>query len=53
MPDNNEGCQLKDGNLTCRNLFNCCDCGGEGCGCHYCFSCNACDYCYCMDEGEN
>lgn len=38
---------------TCCELFNCCDCGvtvesrdnGGGCGCRYCFSCNACEYC--------
>lgn len=23
----------------------CCDCGGNGCGCSGCFSCNACDHC--------
>lgn len=25
--------------------FNCCDCGGGGCGCGYCWSCNACEAC--------
>lgn len=29
----------------CNTMYNCCDCGGEGCGCGYCFSCNACDHC--------
>lgn len=33
----------------CHEMFNCCDCGtanpDDGCGCRYCFSCNACDYC--------
>jgi hypothetical protein len=38
---------LADGSLCCE-LFNCCDCGdtsGDGCGCAYCWSCNACDAC--------
>lgn len=33
---------------TCRDMYNCCDCGttnDSGCGCSYCFSCNACDNC--------
>lgn len=30
---------------TCTALFNCCDCGGNECGCIECFSCNACEYC--------
>ena len=25
--------------------YNCCDCGGNDCGCAYCWSCNACEYC--------
>lgn len=29
----------------CESLFNCCDCGGNECGCRYCFSCNACEQC--------
>ena len=30
---------------NCSNLFNCCNCGGNDCGCRYCFSCNACEFC--------
>lgn len=30
---------------TCDELFNCCDCGGNDCGCPYCWSCNACRVC--------
>lgn len=37
---------------VCRDHYNCCDCGGEDCGCRYCFSCNACDYCK-NGEGEH
>lgn len=29
----------------CHNGYTCCDCGGEGCGCGGCFSCNACEAC--------
>lgn len=29
----------------CYDRYNCCDCGGNDCGCAYCFSCNACDNC--------
>ena len=39
----------KNGNEhNCNTMYNCCDCGtrdGSGCGCSYCFSCNACDEC--------
>lgn len=31
--------------LTCFELYDCCDCAGNSCGCRYCFSCNACEYC--------
>lgn len=40
----------------CERMFDCCDCGGNDCGCCYCFSCNACDSCLCDDdncENEN
>ena len=34
---------------TCGDMYNCCDCGtndeDKGCGCSYCFSCNACETC--------
>lgn len=33
---------------SCENVYNCCDCGcldGDGCGCMYCWSCNACEDC--------
>lgn len=34
---------------TCDDFYNCCSCGTEdqdnGCGCRYCFSCNACEAC--------
>ncbi len=32
---------------TCDEYYNCCDCGNseDGCGCSYCFSCNACETC--------
>ena len=29
----------------CSYLYNCCNCGGNDCGCHYCFGCNACENC--------
>lgn len=33
---------------TCDTLYDCCDCGDRenGCGCAYCWSCQACDTCY-------
>ena len=37
---------------VCHDHFNCCDCGGNDCGCGYCFSCNACDYCK-SGEGDH
>lgn len=34
---------------NCGEYYNCCDCGTrdgeEGCGCPYCWSCNACEEC--------
>lgn len=35
----------KQQQYQCAALFNCCDCGGEDCGCSYCWSCNACTEC--------
>jgi hypothetical protein len=29
----------------CYYMYDCCDCGGNDCGCPYCWSCNACDNC--------
>ena len=31
--------------IPCREMYNCCDCGGNDCRCRYCFSCNACEIC--------
>lgn len=30
---------------NCEQIYNCCDCGGNDCGCVYCWSCNACEAC--------
>lgn len=30
---------------SCDELYDCCDCGGNDCGCGYCFSCHACEHC--------
>lgn len=40
-------CEWLEGNqtLTCNELYNCCACGGNECGCAYCFDCNACEVC--------
>lgn len=38
-------CQNENNGLTCKDLFNCCDCGGCDCGCRGCWSCNACEVC--------
>lgn len=38
-------CEFLDGGATCQNFFDCCDCGGEECGCAYCWTCNACEAC--------
>lgn len=35
---------------TCASIYNCCDCGGNNCGCAYCWSCNACEYCLSEEE---
>jgi len=37
----------------CEKIYNCCDCGckdSNGCGCRYCWSCNACEEC--LNEEE-
>lgn len=35
--------------MSCGEMYNCCDCGtdeqDDGCGCAYCWSCNACEVC--------
>lgn len=36
---------------NCEKIYDCCDCGGNECGCGYCWSCNACEEC--LDEREN
>ena len=33
------------GGVPCERLYNCCDCGGNDCGCACCWSCNACEFC--------
>lgn len=43
--ENKRAPALYGGGLACGEAFNCCDCGGGGCGCRYCFSCDACDAC--------
>ena len=39
----------------CGSMYNCCDCGtreeDKGCGCSYCFSCNACEEC--LEDVDN
>jgi len=39
-----------NGNNTCEDYYNCCDCGGNDCGCRYCWSCNACEFCLNNDD---
>lgn len=39
------GTIMTDNVLDCSVLFNCCSCGGNDCGCAYCFDCNACASC--------
>lgn len=34
-----------DVSLTCSQLYTCCSCGDNDCGCPYCFDCNACEAC--------
>ena len=38
---------------TCSNLYNCCNCGGNNCGCIYCFSCRACEVCMTEEESHD
>jgi len=40
-------CETPD--FPCSEAFTCCDCGGHGCGCRYCWSCNACPACMAED----
>ena len=41
----NNKCENETQGHTCSDLYNCCDCGGNDCGCAYCWSCNACEIC--------
>lgn len=36
----------------CHYFYSCCSCGGNECGCRYCFDCNACEACLSDDETE-
>ena len=38
------------GKYKCEDLYNCCDCGGDDCGCGGCFSCNACIVCLTIEN---
>lgn len=43
--------QKKERN-TCDDMgWNCCNCGGESCGCAYCWDCHACEACK-EDNGQ-
>ena len=35
---------------NCSEVYNCCSCGGVGCGCLYCWNCNACEECLLSEE---
>lgn len=39
-----------ENNCNCSEIYNCCDCGGNDCGCAYCWSCNACEDCLNEDD---
>lgn len=47
-------CVHEESGLTCSEMYNCCDCGGDdrACGCAYCWSCNACENCLENEEEE-
>lgn len=45
VPTLDSECDYFADHTDCSAMFNCCDCGGVGCGCHYCWSCNACEHC--------
>lgn len=48
----NDMCENLNSDITadCSELYNCCDCGGNECGCAYCWSCNACSECHSENE---
>ena len=43
---------IKNEIYTCGELYNCCSCGDNGCGCAYCYDCKACENCK-NDNPEN
>ena len=43
--------RINENKYDCHALYNCCSCGGNNCGCAYCFDCNACEHCL-NDDGE-
>lgn len=51
MEDENICECIANGDPACSEMYNCCDCGGVegGCGCPYCWSCNACSVCLNQD----
>lgn len=38
-------CENEKFGYQCCDAHNCCSCGGNECGCGYCFNCKACDVC--------
>lgn len=45
-------CEYPPGEECGERGLNCCDCGGAGCGCPYCWSCNACDACLGVEDED-
>jgi hypothetical protein len=38
-------CAFAAEGIECSQVLDCCDCGGNDCGCRGCWSCNACEHC--------
>ena len=45
-------CIYESDGTYCGEMFNCCSCGGEMCGCAYCWDCHACEFCLGDDDDE-
>lgn len=53
VPVEEEECLNAGDGSECSEMYDCCRCGGNKCGCAYCFDCNACHVCKGEEEDDD